>query len=159
MEFSDKEMGLLLGVTGRRVWQMAAEGKIPKPINGKYDGPAVVRALLLAAKQKRAESPSDKAIARARAAQAEAQEIRNAHARKELVAVDEVVNVFDTLVAAVRDEITALPARVTRDMDLRRKLEADIDGVLSRIAGRCGDAEDAVRSGEGVPDAASEDDA
>lgn len=159
MEFSRDDMGRLVGVSGRRITQMADEGKIPKPINGKYDGPAVVRALFLAAKSKREQTDSDRAIARARTAQAEAQEIRNARDRKELVAVDEVVNVFDTLVAVVRDEITALPARVTRDMDLRRKLEADIDGVLSRIAGRCGDAEDAVRSGEGVSDTASEDDA
>lgn len=159
MEFARDDMGRLLGVSGRRVTQMADEGKIPRPVNGKYDGPAVIRAALVAAKQKREQSDADKAIARARTAQAEAQEIRNAHDRKELVAVDEVVNVFDTLVAAVRDEITALPSRVTRDMDLRRKLEADIDGVLSRIAGRCGDAEDAVRSGKGISDAASEDDA
>ena len=159
MEFAREEMGRLIGVSGRRVTQMSDEGKIPKPINGKYDGPAVIRALLSAAKVKRPETAAEKAIARSRAAQAEAQEIRNARDRKELVAVDEVVNIFDTLVAAVRDEVNALPARVTRDMELRRKLEADVDGVLSRIASRCGDAEDAVRSGEGVPDASSEDDA
>ena len=159
MDLTRDEIGRLIGLTGRRVTQMADEGKIPKPVNGKYNAPAVIRALLNGAKERRAPTPLEKA--QAKRAEEIAAEIadRRAAKRGELIAVDAAVAIFDELVAAVRSEIVGLPARVTRDMALRRKLEDEVDASLGRIARRCGDAANDARTGRAPSDAEAEDDA
>lgn len=159
MEMVRDEIGALIGVTGRRVTQMAAEGKIPSPIKGKYDAPAVIRALLNGVKERRDPSPLERAQARKAEAAAAETEMRLSARRGELVSVEFATSVFDELVALVRSELVGLPARVTRDVGLRRKLEEEVDASLSRIARRCGDASGVVRSGRDPVDAEAEDDA
>ena len=159
MEMVRDEIGLLIGVTGRRVTQMAAEGKIPSPNKGKYDAPAVIRALLNGAKEKRDPSPLEKAQARKAEAAAAETEMRLSARRGELVNVDFATSVFDEFVALVRLELVGLPARFTRDVEARRKLEGEVDASLSRIARRCRDACSVVRSGRDPIDAEAEDDA
>ena len=158
MEMVRDEIGVLIGVTGRRVTQMTAEGKIPKPIKGKYDATAVIRALLNGAKEKREPSPLEKAQARKAEAAAAETEMRLSARRGDLVAVDFATSVFDEFVALVRSELVGFPARITRDVAARRKLEEEIDASLSRIARRCRDAGSVVRSGRDPVDAEAEDD-
>jgi hypothetical protein len=51
------------------------------------------------------------------------------------------------VVGVVRSEVVGLPARATRDRTLRRQLEAEVDGSLTRIAGKLAEIGQALRTG------------
>ena len=94
-----------------------------------------------------------------KAAKAEREELKLAVERRELIPTGEAVAIIDEAVGMIRAGLAGVPARLTRDMTLRGRIETEIDAVLGRAADRF--AERAAALGPaGEPDqAAAEDDA
>ncbi len=69
-----------------------------------------------------------------REARAREIEVRTAERLGKLVAVEEFDAMIDELCGVFRTELSGLPARVTRDVALRRTIEREINGMLGRIA-------------------------
>jgi hypothetical protein len=51
------------------------------------------------------------------------------------------------LAGMVRSELAGLPARLTRIIDERQKIEAEIDGVLTRLAERAAHKAEGLEAG------------
>jgi hypothetical protein len=51
-----------------------------------------------------------------------------------LVAIEEFDAMIDELCGVFRTELSSLPARLTRDVTLRRTMEREANGMLNRIA-------------------------
>lgn len=131
---SASDIAALLGVSERRVRQIAAALKIEPAVRGQFPVAKIVRAALHIAGRQREPTAITEAKARATNARAEQMEMRLAQSRRELVSVDDFHFVFDAMMAALVAELNALPARVTRDVQMRRVLEADIDAMRNRLA-------------------------
>lgn len=74
------------------------------------------------------------AAERARAARAEAQELHLAETLREMVAVDEVEAVVDQLCGVIVTTLVALPARVSRDLAVRRRIEEFVRRAQTALA-------------------------
>ena len=133
-EFSASEIGSILGISERRVRQLAAEGKIPKPTRGKFDAPACVRAVLDAARADRPESSLEKARARAIDARARAQEMKIAREERELIPFDDAMESMELMMGAVNTAFVTLPARFTRNLETREKLDELIFVIRTELA-------------------------
>lgn len=141
---SASDLGNILGISERRVRQLAAEGKIPAPTRGKFDGPACVRAVLAAARADRPESALEKARARAIDARARSQEIKIAREEHELIPFDAAMDAFELFSGAVNTAFVTLPARFTRNLEDREKLDdliftvrTELSEKLAELAKRC----------------------
>lgn len=131
---SAEALGNLIGVTGRRVRQLAAEGKIPKAnAAGRYDAPAVVRHLLAEARSSRPEGALEVARARALEVKTSGEELRLAERRRELISVVVADEIIDRLAATVLAELVGLARRVTRDPALCRRIEDEVTAARVRI--------------------------
>ena len=156
---SAEAVGNLLGVTGRRVRQLAEEGKIPKAnASGRYDGPAVIRHLLAEARANRPEGRLEVARAKALEVRTAGEEQRLAERRRELVAVDVATDALDRVLGAVVAELVGLPARATRDPTLRRRLDDEVHASRERMAKALGDAAAAISAGRDPIDDEPDDD-
>lgn len=144
---STPEAAELLGLTARRIQQMAAEGVIPRPVErGRHRLVDLVPAALAEARAagRQAASPAEERLLTAKA---EAAEMKVERESKALVAeaVQEAHDFFDQLAGGLRADMIAIPARVTADLTLRRKMETEIDGAFAEAAKR------AQRSGGDPP--------
>ena len=82
------------------------------------------------------EEENSRTSAQERVAAARAAEIeqRTAVRNRELIPMEEAIEAMDELVGVVRSEAASVPARITREVPLRRKIEAEVDAMLNRIA-------------------------
>lgn len=86
-------------------------------------------------------------------------EMRIAEKRRELIPVEDHIAALDIVVGAVRAEFSGLPARVTRDMDLRRKLETEANASLNRISDTLAASAEFIEKGGELPTGGATDDA
>jgi hypothetical protein len=75
-------------------------------------------------------------------------ELRIAERLRELIPVEDAKQVVMEMAALIKAEFVGLPARYTRDMDERRRLEQEIDGSFERIAAARDRNVRALESGE-----------
>jgi phage terminase Nu1 subunit (DNA packaging protein) len=61
-------------------------------------------------------------------------ELKNAQREGRLIDLDEVLAAIESIVAMFRLQLSGLPARVTRDLQLRRTIETAIHDILDHIA-------------------------
>lgn len=61
-------------------------------------------------------------------------ELKNAQREGRLIDLDEVLAAIESIVAMFRLQLSGLPARVTRDLQLRRTIETTIHDILDHIA-------------------------
>lgn len=138
----------LVGLSERRVRQIAEAARIVPEKRGQWPGPAVVQAVLDDARASRSTSPL--AVAQERVAEARAREIeiRTAERRRELIPVEDAVAAMDAVVAAWVTPLEELPRRLFCDADGIRKAHEVIDECRTRAAANIADAAQACRDGE-----------
>lgn len=138
----------LFGVTTRQTRNLLEGAKVKPLSRGSWPLAAAVRAVLGHAREAR--EPDALAAARARVlnAKAQAQEIALARQERELIPIEDANFVMDELVATVRGELDGLPARITRDIELRRKIEAELHAAQKRMVAKLKDAAAEIRNGE-----------
>jgi|GEM_PF-1095337 len=141
-----RALGALTGLTDRQIRNLAAEGVVVKADRGRYLLIASATAIL-----ERARSQGTDAAAAARVeyvkTKAEAAALALAEKRRELVPVEDCNLVLDMMGAEFKNQFLGLPARFTRDLDLRRRLEAEIHDSFNRIAKKFDEAAEFVREG------------
>ncbi len=156
-ELGAKAMATLLGITPRRLQQLAAEEYVERGTRGRYRLGETVRGYV--------KSLKDSFEARsAKTGDDEMKELRKRKLRNEIerdegltVPTEDALAIIEDIVGTLRGEITGVPARFTRDLKERRKLEAILNDVLERSSKRLGEAGDALSAGSVYHDANAED--
>lgn len=149
----------LIMVSAERLRQLTKGGYITQEGRGRYNLVAVVQGYIRFLKDEERRSSRTAAESRVRDARAAEIELRIAEKRRELIEAEEAVAACDKIVGVVRTEIIGLPARVSRDKKIRRQVEEQVHGSLSRIAGSLREVGDALRAGRDVLGTDAEDDA
>lgn len=140
-------LAALLGVTSRQARNLLEASEVKSAQRGQWPlGPAI-RAILADARRNRETDALAAARARAINAKARQAEIAIGRDERELIPLAEAIEAQDELIAAVREAMDSLPARVTRDRDLRRKIEAEVHGAKLAVQRALGVAHDAARNG------------
>jgi hypothetical protein len=89
-------------------------------------------------------------------------ELRTQLRSRELCRTEEAVEALEEVAGFVRSEFSGLPARVTRDLPLRRMIDKEIANSFNRVADRLEAEAEVLRSGEraaakpGRPDGSDE---
>jgi hypothetical protein len=133
------EFAAMAGVSAEWVRLRITDGRIPKAARGKVAlGPALAGVVAYgeAARQRAAAKVDDATWNRLRAARAEEIEVRVAERKRDLIGMDEAQLMVSMICATVGTELTNLPARITRDMELRRKIETEVDCARNRITAK-----------------------
>lgn len=132
------EASTLLGVTGRQVRALAAAGKIPKACRGRYRLGDLVPgylATLAAERQRQAGGAADTDFRRLRSAELSLRlDERSRRLDGEARAAAQAV--VDEAGGALRSALAAVPARVTRDLTVRARIELEVNLALNAVADR-----------------------
>jgi phage terminase Nu1 subunit (DNA packaging protein) len=158
-KISTAQAGGLIKVGAERVRQLSKLGWIKKVGRGKYRVVDVVHGYIdfLQDEQRRA----SKSASASRVQDARARQIELATARDEnaLIETTEAVEFVDDVIGRLRSGLSGIPARVTRDLDQRRKIETEIDAEFGRASAHFEQEAATLRAG-GVPaEAAAADEA
>jgi restriction endonuclease Mrr len=146
----------LLNRTPRWVQNLVAAGFIQKSKRGSYSVVEVVRGAVAYYEDQLERTNKSAAASRATDARTREIELRIAERRRELIPVEEAKAVVMEYAQIVRAELSGLPARFTRDVAERRKLEQELDGSFGRIAAACERAAAAVGEPGGAVEAEPE---
>ncbi len=133
-----KALAELLGITDRQVRNLADEGIVKRAGRGRYLLAESIRAVVAQA-EKKASSAVDAEKASLIAARRRAIEIQNARNDGLLVPVEEVDFTLATVLGGIKSDLLGLAARVTRDMSLRRAIDAEVIRILNASAKRAKD--------------------
>lgn len=142
MKLKTAELALLLGLTTRRVNQLAEEGVMVRLGHGEFDGPASIQAFVAQAsnrgKDKETALDAERETARLRKEQADTQELKNAKLRKELLPVEEVSRVWSEQVSSIRSGLLAVVSRVRQRVSLSNEdaivLDEEIRDAMTKLA-------------------------
>ena len=168
MKLTTAQLALLLGLTTRRVNQLAEEGLVVRLGHGEFDGPASIQAYVEQAanrgKDKEVQIDKEREEARLKKEQADTQELKNAKLRKELLPVSEVSRVWSEQIASIRSGLLAVVSRVRQRISLSVEdavvLDEEIRDAMTKLADGVdiydADAGD-LEEGDGDPSAATED--
>jgi phage terminase Nu1 subunit (DNA packaging protein) len=126
----------LLMTTPRRVQQLVADGWIEKAGRNGYTIAGAVHGYIRFLKDEQRRASKTASLSRVQDARAREIELRTARDEHVLMETAECITVVDEIVGGLRSEIAGVPARVTRDIELRRKIATEIDDIFRRTADR-----------------------
>lgn len=152
----------IAAMTGRsKEWvkKLAQEGVLERDGRGAYKLRSVCAAIIAHYEAMTDRSARTQSAARATDARAAEIQQRIAMRDRALIPIDEALQAMEIVVGTVNSELTGLPARATRDMAIRRKIEDEVNGTKGRIAASLRKGSAAARSGRGLDGADAEDDA
>ena len=149
----------LIGVTDRYVRQLVQEGRIKRDANGVLTVFAVVSGYLEAKDREIEQIRLKAADNEVRRAKASLLNMSLAEKQRELVPRDETEEFVGLLIGEIVSRLQGLPARYTRDVSERRRLEDLISNVRGEVADIARKLGEAFRTGADLVDTAGEDDA
>lgn len=129
------------------VQKLVTDGYIVRAGTNQYSVVAIVRGLI--AYYDDLLEKTNKAAAASRATDARTREIelRIAERRRDLIPQEDARAVVSEMAAMIKAEFSGLPARFTRDLAERRRLEQEIDGSFDRVAAAARNAGTALATG------------
>lgn len=142
------QVAALCGRSAPWVHQLVKEGFIQKQGKNQYALVSVVRGVIAHYEDLQAKNSKTASASRATDARTREIELRIKERSRDLIPLDDARAVVGEMAAAVRAEFQGLPARITRDMQERRRLEQEIDGAFDRLSRRGGEAERALATGQ-----------
>lgn len=142
MNLKTAQLALLLGLTTRRVNQLAEEGIMVRVAHGVFDGSASVQNYIAQvsnrAKEKETDIDEAREAARLKSEQADNWELRNAKMRKELLPVDDVARIWSEQITSIRSGLLAVVSRVRQQISLSPEdavvLDEEIRDAMSKLA-------------------------
>jgi hypothetical protein len=143
------QVAALCGRSTQWVHQLAKAGFVQKQGKNEYALVAVVRGVIAYYEDLQAKNGKTAAANRATEARTREIELRIQERQRDLIPLEDARAVVSEMAALVRAEFQGLPARYTRDMQDRRKLEQDIDGSFERLSRRAEEAARALETGSG----------
>lgn len=137
-EVSATVLGQVIGVSRKRVEQLAGERVIPRLAKGRFPLLAGVAGYIVWLKSDQRQAVKSASAGRIQDARAAEIELRMSDRQRvlHLAAQDHSVAVIDTVLGPMRSELQSVPARVTKDLALRQRLESELNGVLDSAADR-----------------------
>lgn len=149
----------LLGYTPRRLQQLVGEGVIESFGRGRFrlkrliqDHAGHLRRQIDEAR----EDDSDDAIKFERARRLR---LENDRDERILIEAEEAIAALEDIIGTIRAEMSGLPTRATRDMELRKKLARDVDDIQTRTIARLGKRLAALQTCDAAIEADAADDA
>lgn len=149
----------LLMISDERLRQLAKMEYFKRAVKGRYNLVAVVQGYIKFLKDDERRTSKSATASRMQDAKTAEIEMRLAERRRELIPLDDAQAAIDVIVGKVRAEFSGLPARVTRDMTLRRSLEVETDASLNRIADAIDASAEYFEKGGELPTGGGADDA
>ncbi|MFT4131877.1 hypothetical protein [Labrys sp. (in: a-proteobacteria)] len=131
-----KELAALLGISARRVRQLATAGVIPHSGGKGFPLAECIQRLLDHSREGADTSPAARARARFAEARARSEELRVAMQQRDLVPVDMVIAFISGVGGDIVQELNGLPRRISRDPGVMAKAKVEIDAARSRIVER-----------------------
>lgn len=141
-----EQLSQLLMVTPERVRQLHHGGYIPKIEKGRYPLVQAVQGYIRSIKDENKRASKSAAASRMSDAKTREIELRVAQRENVLIETDEAIGVVDEVVGALRADLAGLPARCTRDVDQRRKIQAEVNDILTRASDRFTERAEALRA-------------
>lgn len=130
------DLATLLGVSARWLQSLVKQGVLPKSKRGKYPVAECVQAYM----NWRLENEIERLQLRTKDSLRDTREAeiaqRMAMRDRELIDIDEHDAVLDEVVGIINAGLVGLPARVTRDRQMRKKIEAEIDRTMNAASAR-----------------------
>ena len=129
-EVTADELAALIGVTTKTIRNHAERGVVVRAGRGKYLLAESIRRML--ADARKGSRPNDlhrEQLALVREKRRSA-ELRNAEAEGRVIDLSEAEAVVDAIVATFRVGLDGLPAKITRDVSLRKQIKAEADAIL-----------------------------
>lgn len=137
----------LLMIGAERVRQLVKDGYIPKGKRGHVPLVGAVQGYLRFRDDADRRASKSAADGRVRDARAKEIELRNSVRLRELVPVEECHFVVDTFITACVAEMEGMPARITRDIPLRRKIDGEIRAARLRMVEKLTAAREKLENG------------
>lgn len=156
LTMSVREAAALMNRSTRFVQKLVEEGHVTRTKAGRYDLVALVRGMVTYFEEQMAKSTKAAIASRATESRAREIELRIAERCRELIPLDDAKTEVARIVSDVRAEIVGLGARVTRDLELRRQIDQETDGILARLADRSQAAGLALETGVDTVEAGGE---
>lgn len=156
---SIEQASRLLMITPQWLRRLQADGFVAKGPRGKVLLVAAVQGYIKSLKAEERRSSKHAADSRVRDARAAMIELQMAERKRDLVPIEDATAALDLVVGKVKEEMGGLAARVTRDIGLRRKIEAEINGAQKRIAEGLGTSAEFLRKGGELPYSDTDNDA
>jgi phage terminase Nu1 subunit (DNA packaging protein) len=129
-------LGRHLDLSRQRVVQLSDEGVIERRADDRFDQDAARVAYLRWLRSEDRRGAKTEADGRLRDARAREVELRIAEREHRLIDMVEHESVLVEVIGIVTTALDGLPARVTRDLNLRAVIEAEINATLNRASDR-----------------------
>lgn len=162
MEVSTPDLAEILGVSERRIQQLAGAGVLRRQAHGEWVLPEAVQAFVeyqVQNETKRLTKGAATGADRLKEIKARREELKLAREERELVPLVDAIFAMDQVAGVIALEVNNVPARFTRDLDERERLQAEIDDVLKTVAERIQKCGAALRADLDADQAEDEDDA
>ena len=162
MEVSTADLAEVLGVGERRIQQLASIGVFRRLAHGEWLLPECIQAFIkhkveseIGRQGKQVATGAD----RLKEIKARREELKLAQEERELVPLSDAIFAMDELAGLLALEINNVPARFTRDLGERERLQAEIDDALLKLATRIAQCAAALRADREADPPEDEDDA
>ncbi len=143
-------------MSARRINQLVKEKWIPKSARNTVPLKEGVQGYIAFLEDRHENARSTATDDELRAERARKLRLENDRTEGKLIETDAALDAIDEICATIRIGFAALPARVTRDLALRRKIEDEVDRILATLADKFEDRAAVLTGGE--DDAATEED-
>ena len=150
---SAREVAAVAGRTDRWVRGMAQGGHFEKDGRGKYRLGSLIRGLIAHYEEIIERGSKSAASSRVTDARTREIELRIAQQERSLIPVEDAEMALSQFAGVVNAELSGLPARLGRDMAVRRKAEAEIHGTRERISAALDRMSGAARTGRDLDEA------
>ena len=131
---TSREAADLLMVDPRTIQRLTKDGYIQRKRLGRYLTTSVVQGYIRWLKEERKSDSRISAENRMRKARARQFEVQADMLCEKLASLDEFDETLDELIGELRKGFAGMPARVTRDPDIRRSIVASTDALFDRVS-------------------------
>ena len=128
---SGEELAALLNVDVRTIRNLAAAGTITRIDRNQYPLAESVRSIIAAAKKSSKSNALEREQTAIMAGKRKMLELRIAQEEGRLIEVSEAEGVLDEIIGTFRAGLDALPARITRDVALRKTIRTACEAILT----------------------------
>lgn len=143
-----EDAGRMLDLSAERVRVLIKSGFIDRPHPGRVTLSSVARGYARYWQEKASSETKTSADSRVRDARAREIEMRNDERMRKLIPLDDALAIMDEYTAVVREAMDSIPARVTRDIGMRRVIEAEVNAAHETIAKAHGAGREDARTGK-----------
>jgi restriction endonuclease Mrr len=140
----------LLNLSAGRIAALTAEGVLHQTSRGKWKMIDAVHAYVALIKEERSNKTATASTIRVRDARSAEIEIRIARANRDVVDLSEALSSIDDCTGVFLQTLTSIPARITREQNERRRIEAICDEERARVADRFLQSASALRTGSPI---------